>query len=518
MEEKHARFGSETARGRFYQRIRKYCDTLDQRFVTTFLLAFGILCNYMQRICFYITLVEMTKREKVQNEGFMVNQEGTWERCPFIFLDTDKQTDLRDWSDETQGQLIASFSAGHFLSSVFGGFIADRYGGKNIFSATLILTSLCSFLTPLAAIIDGPYIVMFVRFLMGIVQGPMFPAGAAILSKWSPSHERPLHSAVANSGVPLGSFLGNLLAGTILSNCSWQWVFYIYGFLGILCFILWEVFVFSSPATHKYISAAERTFIEYSIHFSSPITRGKIPWKQIFSSYKFLVVVCANFGFDWGFYIVSLELPFYLYHVLHLPIMKIGAVASMPWLSMWIGALIFGMVSQYLIGQGIIRKIDMRKSMAIISTLVPAVLLMLASFATCSHVVVCLLFSLSMFYAGAVYSGLRLSVMDLAPNFSGVLMSLVNAFGSLTGIAVPMIVHSIIQEGGTIMQWRISFWIATVFMFVLSLPYFLFATCAVQEWNRGLNPQNVDVFPRETVSPRPVRKEENEEVEPALVM
>ncbi|CAH1397496.1 unnamed protein product [Nezara viridula] len=53
-------------------------------------------------------------------------------------------------------------------------------------------------------------------------------------------------------------------------------------------------------------------------------THGKIPWKQIFRSMKFRVIVWANFGFDWGFYIVSLELPFYLFHVLHLPIMKVN--------------------------------------------------------------------------------------------------------------------------------------------------------------------------------------------------
>lgn len=51
------------------------------------------------------------------------------------------------------------------------------------------------------------------------------------------------------------------LTGIILKQLSWPSVFYAYGLLGLVWYLLWLVFVSDSPATHRFISEKERKYL-----------------------------------------------------------------------------------------------------------------------------------------------------------------------------------------------------------------------------------------------------------------
>lgn len=62
---------------------------------------------------------------------------------------------------------------------------------------------------------------------------------------------------------------------------------------------------------------------------------------------------------------------------------------------------------------------------------------MSASYAGCNHTLVVVSFIISIGMRAFLTAGLFINPMDLSPNYSGALMSLVNGAGSITGIIAP---------------------------------------------------------------------------------
>ena len=56
-----------------------------------------------------------------------------------------------DWSPEKQGLVLSSFFIGYLLTQVLGGRLADRFGAKLVLGAAVVIWSIFTFLTPIAA-------------------------------------------------------------------------------------------------------------------------------------------------------------------------------------------------------------------------------------------------------------------------------------------------------------------------------------------------------------------------------
>lgn len=63
-----------------------------------------------------------------------------------------------------------------------------------------------------------------------------------------------------------------------------------------------------------------------------------------------------------------------------------------------------------------------------------------ASYAGCDRVVVVILFCICMGLMGTFYAGMKLTPLDMSPNYSGTLMAITNGIGSITGVITPYLV------------------------------------------------------------------------------
>ena len=71
------------------------------------------------------------------------------------------------WSKSFQSLLLSVYYIGCCLSQVPGGWVANRFGGKMVITATLIISCLCTLLTPVLARANG-YLVLPLRLIMGL--------------------------------------------------------------------------------------------------------------------------------------------------------------------------------------------------------------------------------------------------------------------------------------------------------------------------------------------------------------
>lgn len=71
---------------------------------------------------------------------------------------------------------------------------------------------------------------------------------------------------------------------------------------------------------------------------------------------------------------------------------------------------------------------------------------MLASYAGCDRTVVIVLFCVGMGLMGTFYPGMKVNALDLAPNYAGTIMAIVNGVGAITGIITPLLVGGITYD------------------------------------------------------------------------
>lgn len=69
----------------------------------------------------------------------------------------------------------------------------------------------------------------------------------------------------------------------------------------------------------------------------------------------------------------------------------------------------------------------------------PAIFVVAAAYAACARKTAVFLFTVGMGMMSFYYSGTRINTLDLAPNYSGIIMGIVNGIGALPGIILPEI-------------------------------------------------------------------------------
>ncbi|MGQ0455491.1 MAG: DHA2 family efflux MFS transporter permease subunit [Hyphomicrobium sp.] len=104
------------------------------------------------------------------------------------------------------------------------GWVADRFGGKNVFRAAMAVFALgsiaCGFATGLGSLVAA-------RVLQGVGGAMMMPVGRLLVWRTVPKSE--IINAAAWLTIPalIGPVLGPLLGGFITTYFNWRWIFWI---------------------------------------------------------------------------------------------------------------------------------------------------------------------------------------------------------------------------------------------------------------------------------------------------
>lgn len=65
------------------------------------------------------------------------------------------------------------------------------------------------------------------------------PGLMAMASKWTPINERARFGAIIFGGAQIGNIAGSYLSGLVMYKGIWDDVFYLFGGLGLMWFVIW---------------------------------------------------------------------------------------------------------------------------------------------------------------------------------------------------------------------------------------------------------------------------------------
>jgi len=357
------------------------------------------------------------------------------------------------WSLGTQGTVLSSFFVGYLLLQIVGGRLADRFGGKVVLGTGVLLWSLFTILTPPAAWL-GFTMLILVRIGMGMGEAVTFPSIYSLYSKWVPLSERSRAVGLTNSGIPLGTVFALVVTPIIVEKLGWEWAFYLFGAVGVLWFLLWQVSVTARPQNHPAVSPAELATIEETSAVGELDDAPK--WTAFLKCAPVWAIIIAHFCNNWSLYVLLSWLPTFVNKGLGVDYASVGWVTMIPHIASFVFLNIAGNIADAMIRRGMdvgrVRKIMQTIGFGGIATALAIVGEVESAWTAIA------IMTVGNALGAFVTGGFVVNHMDIAPRHAGTLMGITNTAGTIPGIIGVSVSGYILELTGS---WALVFQVAS---------------------------------------------------------
>ena len=374
------------------------------------------------------------------------------------------------WSDSQVGFIFSSFYIGYMLTMALGGYLSDKFGGKLVLGYGVVMWSIFTILTPLAAH-NGFFALFIMRVLMGIGEGVTFPAWQSLYARWIPFKERTRAIAFTNSGISIGTIIGYIGTQMIIISLGWEWAFYIFGIIGLVWFIFWNRNVSSYPAEHKKISSKELEYISENAPSSEPAK--KIPLKDLLLNKPFLAIVAATFANNWSLFVFLSFLPKFIDNELGIDLESriFVILIIIPSIISVLALNAGGFLADKMIRNGM-KVVKVRKIVNSIGFFGSAFCLFLIPLFESISIII-ILICITNLFTGAAAGGFGVNHADIGPNSTGTLVGVASTFGMIAGILGNAVSGLVLEITNS---WTLIFYIAASLIVMGGLIYLLYAS------------------------------------------
>ncbi len=269
------------------------------------------------------------------------------------------QRDLH-FSPAESGAILGAFGLGYAITTLAGGFAVDRWGARLVLTVAAVLWSLAIGMTALAT---GVAMLYAARVLLGVSEGPNFPALTGAVTHWLSPHERATALGNALLAVPLALAIGGPIVTQLLGWLDWQWTFGVLFALSAAWVPLWWFVFRDSPADSRFVNPAELDHIRSRHEVTAKAPHAVLKsWpeghviKALLTNRTLLANTWAFFVFGYFLFFFMTWLPSYLEYKYHLHLAAIGLFSVLPWLAAALVLWLFGIWSDRLLaGTGRLR-------------------------------------------------------------------------------------------------------------------------------------------------------------------
>ena len=227
------------------------------------------------------------------------------------------------------GLVLGAFGVGYCITTFLGGIAADKYGAKLTFVVAIFFWSIGSLFTGLAS---GFFMVFIARIILGLAEGPNFPALTRAVSNWLSDSERNRALSLALISVPVSLAIGGPIVTQLILTLTWRGTYY---FLTVLAFIwipIWWWLFHDKPEDSPYVNNEELAYLREHIMEQSTKSAEQISWRFLLTNKTLLANNWAFFVFGYYLFFFMTWLPSYLNQQYHLNLKQIGLYSAAPWL------------------------------------------------------------------------------------------------------------------------------------------------------------------------------------------
>jgi MFS family permease len=341
-------------------------------------------------------------------------------------------TDLK-LEPEQFGLLGSSFFILFSISAIVVGFIVNKVPTRWVLLTLAVIWALAQF--PMVGTVSFTTL-LICRIVLGAGEGPAFSVAAHAIYKWFPDEKRTLPTAILSQGSAFGVILAVPALNWVIVNHSWHYAFGALGVAGLIWVCAWLTFGKEGPLEDTQALAA---------------TEPQIPYLQLLTSRTFLGCVIATFGAYWA---LSLGLTWFTPFIikgLGFSQSQAGFVSILPWVFGATIVMITGWVSQVMMARGYTTRIS-RGVLGSVPLILGGLIL-----ATMPHVqgagLQIALLVVGSGLCGAIYVVCPPMLGEFTPaSQRGAVIAIYGALYTLSGIIAPMVMGTVIQRAGNMVD------------------------------------------------------------------
>ncbi len=337
------------------------------------------------------------------------------------------------FSDVGYANVVSAFLVSYTIMYSAGGWLNDFLGAPAGLALSLSWWSIATMLTGLSRSV---FSLGIFRFLLGVAEPCVFPAGIKSCAEWFSPEERALPTGIFSAGSALGSVIAPPFVIWLVLRYSWRYAFLILGIMGLLMVPLW---LRANRSKHGPWAAIEG---------SKPgaDSLGLPSWRELLRMRKVWGLVLPRFASDPVWYFYLFWLPDYLQRERHFNLLEVATYAWIPFAFGGGGSVAGGALSDCLIRQ---RISPARARIAVligVGCLMPlGVLVGQLKSVTMAISLICL----ATFLTQCWTTNTSALAADLFPSSStGTVMGMMGTAGSLGGIIFAQIIGRLVGRFG----------------------------------------------------------------------
>lgn len=352
------------------------------------------------------------------------------------------------------GAIMSFFFLGYAVSQIPAGLFYSRFGVRELASLSIFGFS---FVTFLLGTVNSIVTMKWLRFALGLAEGPTPVGITATINNWFPPQEKATATGMGYIGATMfAPIIVPPLAVWIAVDFGWRYVFYSFALPGIVMAVIWYMYVKNRPEDSSHCSDQEINYIRgiqadglnESVHkdlgWIDTFIRAKkvtlvdtnkkifLSWNIVGNTVAYFFMVCVLQGLlTW--------IPSYLVSAKGYSFLKMGFVASSPWVGGFLGSVVGGWLSD--------RVFDRRRKPTMLITALATCIMMIVLINVPENVT---LVAITLFMVGFMINvgwpaftayPMGLTTKKTYPTA----IALVNSGGNLGGFFSPMIAGALLD-------------------------------------------------------------------------
>lgn len=346
------------------------------------------------------------------------------------------------------GLVMGAFGIGYLLTTLPGGYLADRFGARHTFAIAVLLWSVAVGWTGAAT---GFAMLYCARMALGLAEGPSFPAHSRVLERWLPPHERSTAMSAALVAIPIALAISAPVATFMIAEFGWRTLFIVLAAAGLMWLPAWLWFFRDWPKQSPFVNEAENAYISAGRRTSdggrgyNRLTRKDL--KILLTTPTLLASYWSYFVFGYLLFFVMTWLPEFLRTTYHLDLKQIGWAAAIPWAAAAVTLYASGRLSDWLLVKKGSFRISRTYPIAAMHAVVALAVMPLAFVDNLAVVLLCISIAVS---AGLGANPIFYAVIaDVVPQRAGTCMGIMNSGLAAAGFLAPVITGVALQVTGT---------------------------------------------------------------------
>jgi ACS family hexuronate transporter-like MFS transporter len=356
--------------------------------------------------------------------------------------------------EEDIGFTLGAFNIGYALMVFIGGLLVDRLGSRRVWLVAALIWSLSIVSTAAAT---GLVMLFVVRLMLGVAEGPNFPALNRVVGDWLPGDERAVALGNALVAVPIALMIGGPIVSNLAAAFGWRGMFIILGVLGIIWVPVWYFVYRDFPEHAKQVNDKELKHIRGTDEISRNLSDAAIRKGSNISQpgmWRFLLTNPTLMSNNWAFFVFGYNLfffmnwlPTFLNQSYQLNVKEVGIFTILPWLLASVLLYSVGILSDRI--WKVTGKLRLARSYPIwISQLLGAVFLMPLLFfhsinLAAVFISLCVGFNMS---ANSAFYAIN---VDMIKKRSGTALGIMDFFFAIAGLVASTLTGIIIQITGS---------------------------------------------------------------------